>query len=341
MSVERGVLTQEQIDALVSAISTGQIQAPKPGVIPQLEKYTRPYDFRSPDKLTKENLRALNLIYEDFSRITGNALSAHVRTSVDINVAKTDQTSFGELMFGETDKSQEAATPGIIVLFNLSPLPGSGLLQMELPLVFTIIDRMLGGPGWPTNKMRQLTALEREILQVVVRKIMGSFRDVWSKYRTFEPRILVVESDPRMVPRVIPFHDIMVRTIFGVKIGETFGLMRLALPYLMVNPLLNLVEKEEGGSHPKFRQERRLEEILIWLGKIRLPVTIELGSTMVTAREVLELEPGHVIQLEKKVEDPVEVRVEQKVKLGGQLGLIGERKAVQITKIFREEIENG
>lgn len=339
---DQGILSQEQIDALVSALSAGAAQ-PAPAIVSPTgeRKAAKAYDFRSPDKLTKENLRDLNLIYDSFSRVTGNALSGSVRTNVDISVAKTDQIPFGEIMFGEKDKTSAKSKAELFVLFNLPPLPGSAMLQMDVPLVFTIIDRMLGGPGWGANKIRPLTALEKEMTQEILKKILSKFKEAWSKYRELNPHILVVESDPRLVPRVIPFHDTMVRTIFVIKLEETFGLMKLSLPYLMLNPLLSIVEKEEGGSHPKYRQSRTREEVLGWLGKIRLPMTIELGTTSVNAQDVLELQPGHVIPFEKKVTDPIDVKVGDKIKFAGQLGLVGERKAVQITKMILEGEGNG
>ncbi|MCL5054575.1 MAG: FliM/FliN family flagellar motor switch protein [Firmicutes bacterium] len=336
------ILSQEQIDALVSALGEGVPKKSKTVVPGKEQKPIRVYDFRSPDKLTKENLRNLNLIYDDFSRMTGNSLSVIcLRTSVDMNVSKTDQLPFGEIMFGEKEQKSGKANPEIFSIFNLSPLPGSALLQMDIPLLFAIMDRMLGGPGWGTSKIRALTQVEKELTQEILKKILLNLREVWRKYRELTPRVLVLESDPRLVPRVIAFHDTMVRTIFVVTLGETFGLMKLSLPYVMLNPLLTLVEKEEGGSHPIYRQQRDYEEALGWLGKIQLPLTIELGSASVTAKEIFELEAGHVISFEKKATAPLDVKVGEKMKFAGQLGAVGERKAIQITKIIQEGQENG
>lgn len=333
------ILSQQEIDMLVSALSSGQLaEAPPatPGREVQ-EKVIKSYDFRAPEKLSREHLHLLNTISEDFSRFVSNALSAYLRTHLEVSIAKTDQLPYGELVYGEMEKAANKPKPGVIVLFSVSAL-GSGILQMDLPLVFSIIDRMMGGPGWAQTKVRELTSLEKEMTTEIFNKILHSFREVWLPVKEFTPRVTVLESDPRLIPRVVPFHEVMVRTIFGVKLGETFGLMKLAVPYLLLLPLLNKL-LEEGGAHKVPVEKRGKEAVLTWLGRIRLPVTAELGAATISTKELLELKPGYVVTLDKDADGEVTVKVGTRAKFLGKLGTVGEARAVQLTSIVREEIE--
>ena len=334
------VLSQEEIDMLVSAIGERELKS-KDQVesiqgIKKEEKSVRPYDFKTPEKLAKEQLRNLGFVYEDFARFVSNSMAAYLRTHVELSHAKTDQITYGDLIYGDVDKTGNKSKPVIITLFSLTPMVGNGILQLDLPLAFCIVDRMLGGPGWVKQKMRDLTPLEREMVIEVFNKILFTFRDAWMKVRELSPKVVALESDPRLVPRAVAFHEIMVRTIFGMKIGESFGLMKLAVPHFILSPLLNKLQETQQQMRSSDVAVVEHEGYMKRLGSIRVQLTAELGVTDISAGELIGLQTGDVVALNQETTDPIKIKTGNCLKFLGRLGTVKNQKAVQITELVRE-----
>ncbi|MBI2266998.1 MAG: flagellar motor switch protein FliM [Armatimonadetes bacterium] len=342
------VLSQNEIDMLVSALSSGEIKkGPPPAVAAQAavgakeEKVVRLYDFKQPEKLSKLHMRNLNTVYEDFTRLSSNAMAVYLRTHVEISHAKTDQLPYGDLIYGEPDRGTEKPKQAIISLFRLLPLHGSGILQLDLPLIYCMIDRLLGGPGWGKQKVRPLTELERQLTTEMFHKILTNFRDAWAKIMDLTPKVEVLEQDPRLIPRAVPFHEVMVRCVMGMKVGENFGLMKLAIPYSSLYPMLvRLTEQLEGAAREP-KDEQNPQSLKQRMGNIRLPMTVELGAAALSVQEFLDLQAGNVVLLESKTDDDLKVKVNGKTKFLGRPGLVSDRKAVQIVKVLGELQEEG
>lgn len=333
------VLSQDEIDMLVSAIAEKELQGTGDAAAIKEEKVTRLYDFKTPEKLNKEQLRNLGYVYEDFARFVSNAMAAYLRVHVELSHAKTDQVPYGDLIYGDVEKTSGKPKGSIIALFALAPMVGNGILQLDLSLAFCIVDRMLGGPGWVKQRIRDLTPLEREMVIEVFNKILFTFRDAWSKVRELSPKVVALESDPRLVPRAVPFHEIMVRTIFGMKIGESFGLMKLAVPHFILVPLLNKLQ--EGQQQNKVMEVDLSDHVehLKRFGRIKVTLTAELGVSDVSAGDLISLQTGDVVVLSQDTEEPIQLKVGNRLKFLGRLGIVKNQKAVQITELVREVLE--
>lgn len=339
------VLSQEEIDMLVAAIAEGELKPKEqtslsvtPSALKE-EKVIRPYDFKTPDKLNKEQLRNLGFVYEDFARFVSNSMAAYLRTHVELSHAKTDQVPYGDLIYGDVEKTGSKPKPLIIALFGLNPMVGNGILQLDLPLVFCIVDRMMGGPGWTKQKIRDLTPLEREMVVEIFNKILYTFREAWIKVRELSPKVVALESDPRLVPRAVPFHEVMVRTIFGMKIGESFGLMKLAVPHFILAPLLSKLQETEEETRSIEVVLKDQTEYLKRFGRIRISLTAELGVAEMSAKELIELQDGDVVVLEQETDQPIRIKVGGQVKFLGRLGMVKNLRGVQITEVLREVLE--
>jgi len=323
------VLSQSEIDELLSALSTGVVNAEEMKV-DQKQRKIKVYDFKRPDKFSKDQIRTLNMLHENFARLLNTYLSAHLRALVHINVASVDQLTYEEFI-------RSLPNPSVIGIFNMRPLKGNVILELNPNIVFSIIDRLFGGPGLPPAKTRPLTDIEEAIVRRVMNKALESFQEAWKQVIAIEPRLEVIETNPQFT-QIVPPNDMVVIITLQAKIGQAEGLINICIPYLVLEPIMSkltttfwvasAVSKQAMPEHINALQ-RKLERALI-------PMVVELGKITVTVQELLELSVGDVLQLETKVGNDLSVIIGQKEKFYCKPGISGKKVAVQITEIISE-----
>ncbi|AJQ27326.1 MULTISPECIES: flagellar motor switch protein FliM [Pelosinus] len=327
------VLSQSEIDDLLSALSTGVVSAEEIKD-EQKQRKIKVYDFKRPDKFSKDQIRTLYMLHENFARLMNTYLSAHLRTLVHIDVASVDQLTYEEFI-------RSLPNPSVIGVFQMRPLKGNAILELNPNVIFSIIDRLFGGPGLPPAKTRSLTDIEEAIVKRVINKTLECFSDAWKQVVAIEPKLEIIESNPQFT-QIVPPNDMVVIITLHVKIGQVEGLVNICIPYLVLEPIMSKLTTTYwvASSVAKQALPEHINAIQRKLEKAFIPLYVELGRTTVTVQELLGLVVNDVLQLESKIENDLNVIVGQREKFRGKPGLSGHKVALQITQVISEGDEN-
>lgn len=327
------VLSQSEIDKLLSALSDGTVSAEEVKADEE-QKKIKTYDFKRPDKFSKDQIRTLFMLHESFSRLLNTYLSTHLRTLVNVEVASVEQLTYQEFV-------QSLANPSVISIIAVPPLKGNIILEVNTEIAFAFIDRVFGGEGRTGIKSRVLTEIEEVVMRRFIDTAMRHLKEAWSNVVAFTPTLEATESNPQFT-QIVPPSDMVVIITIQMKVGEVEGMMNICIPYLVLEPVMSKltttfwvaasVAKDDDPEQVKILQ-RKIE-------KTKVPFTVELGSVDITINEFLTLGFGDVLQMDTKVEDDLTCMVGFKPKFRCRPGTSGKKLAVQITKIINEGDEN-
>lgn len=318
------VLSQGEIDALLAAISSGDVDADEMRES-EPEKTVRPFDFLRPNKFNKDQLRTIELMHDGFCRETQNRWTAQLRASVEVDVLSADQMGYGEFV-------NSLPAPTLTFICSMEPLEGNVLLELNLPLAFSLIDRLVGGPGTSRPKVRELTEIEMALLSGPLNSLLSALSDSWSTVveATFRP--LGSETNPQFAQIVAP-SEIVVLVTFSVTVGEHNGMVSLCVPHLVIEPAMGRLTAQSyfsgagGGEHGEARTE-----IEHSLDRVEIPVSARLGGATLSVEDLMDLAPGDVIPLGVSPGAEASVRVGQHAAFLAQPGVSGRRAAVQVTR---------
>lgn len=329
------ILSQEEIDALLGVVEGDSPEAehPSPVEARPAPSYL-PYDFRRPNRVSKEQLRYFQTIHETFARSFGNALSGHLRTIVDIDIVSADQLTYGEYVL-----SLPASTA--LFVFDMRPLDGNGVLEMNPSVILMMIERLFGGAGAASSLSRDLTAIETAVVTKLVNLGLDELGAAWEKVSPMKPRLAELMKNPQML-QLLPNTETVILITFELRLGDSAGILSLCYPYLSLEPILPnmssrgalLGQKTRVVEHGREWIEHRLRQSL-------MSMSAELGRTELTVREFLHLRPGDVITLDREVHDPVDLLVEGERKALARPGLRGRKRAVRLqTLIGKGDLED-
>ncbi len=327
------VLSQTEIDDLLSALSTGVVSA-EDIQTEQKQKKIKVYDFKRPDKFSKDQIRTLYMLHENFARLLNTYLSTHLRTLVHIDVASVDQLTYEEFI-------RSLPNPSVISVFQMRPLKGNVILDINPNIVFSIIERLFGGSGQAPGKPRALTDIEEAITKRVISKALESFQEAWKQVVTIEPRLEVIETNPQFT-QIVPPNDMVVIVTLQTKIGPTEGLINICIPYLVLEPIMSKLTTTFWVSSASTRQSlpEHINALQRKLERTFIPMIVELGGSTITVQELLGLTVGDVLQLDTKFEEDLLLRIGQREKFKCKPGLSGSKVAIQITEKLVEGDDN-
>ena len=294
--------------------------SPKNGKIKQ-------YDFRRPDKFSKDQIRTIEMMHEAFARHFGADLSAYIRTIAEVTVTSVKQMTFSEYV-------EKIPTPTSIAVFSLEPLKGMAVFEINPSIIFPIIDRVLGGKGVAISKPRELTDLEQSIVSKIIEKAFLNLKDAWHRIIEFEPEIKARETNPQFIQIVAP-NEMCLNLNFEIKIKEHVGAMSMCIPYMVIEPVLFKLSAKQWFTLTK--EELSVEARQILDEKIKntwVPISVNIGSAKVKMREIINLKVGDIIKLETNKNDDVLVLAENKPLFYAKIGVKGKKKAVKIVKII-------
>lgn len=329
------VLSQAEIDALLSALSTGEVDADKMKSDEQTKK-VKVYDFKRPDKFSKDQIRTLQMLHDSFARYLTTALSTQLRMMVQIDVVSVEQITYEEFV-----RSIPSTTT--LAIFDMPPLDGNGIVEIGTSITFSIIDRLLGGPGMPPEKVREvLTDIETIIIGKVLHKLLDCLKQAWQNVGDININLKSIETNPQFV-QIVPASDMVALITFNMVIGSLEGMMSVCLPYIVLEPIVPKLSAHYWFSSSKKEQTGdNMLALKYKLEKTKVPVVVELANTSLAVGEVLRLQRGDVIPLHVALDKEMDIRVGTKVKFKSRPGVMGKRMAVQVTSIVEEgEDENG
>jgi flagellar motor switch protein FliM len=322
------VLSQAEIDALLSALSDGQVDAEEMKTT-KTQKRIRVYDFKRPNKFSKDQIHSLQNIYENYCRALTTYFSGHLHSVIDSKVLSIEQITYDEFI-------RSLPNPTILGLYSLNPLEGTVLMEVAPTLAFTIVDRLLGGQGLVIEKNRDLTEIERTIVEHRLTQIIDITGEAWAEVYKLTPQFMAMETNPQFTQIVAP-NEMIVLVTLEVKIGETVGMINVCMPYLVLEPILDklstffLFSTQAKETSPE--QTEAIRKKIEWA---KVDMVAFLGHSEILVRDLLELSEGDVIPLNQSVKDALPIYVGEFMKFKSIPGLNAEHLAVQITEIVQE-----
>lgn len=319
------VMSQNEIDSLLQSISSGSDDIDSIDSIE--ERAVKLYDFRRPDKFSKDQMRAIQMIHESFSRTLTTSLSTMVRSMVSVEVVAVDQLAYDEFI-------HSLVQPTVIGILEMYPLSGNAILEVNNQLTFTIIDRLLGGRGEPLRKPRDLTDIERTVMERVMMKMLEHLEESWSTVVDIRFRFETMESNPFFV-QVCPGTDMVLLVTMKIQIGDIQGIMNFCIPYFVIEPLIDKLSSQQWFSSTGRKSVEGVRESLIArLNEVSVPLTLELGHSVVSLGEVLQIQAGDYVRLDETVDYPLGLRVGNRVKFHSTPGVSNNNYAAQITAVL-------
>jgi len=318
------VLSQDEIDQLLTAISTGEVEGEEALKRAETRKI-KIYDFKRPDKFSKDQIRTLQMMHETFARLTTTSLSAQLRTIVHVHVASVDQLTYEEFL-------RSIPNPTTLSVINMDPLKGSSIFEIDPSITFTIIDRLFGGPGEASKINRELTDIELSVIEGIIVRILGNLREAWSNVIDLRPRLGNIETNPQFA-QIVPPSDMVVLITLETKVGDVEGMTNFCIPYLTIEPIITKLSAQYWYS--SIRKGGTTENLAILkkrLDTVFINLIAELGSLDVSLKDVLNLQKGDIIKLERnKVNDNMILKIGNKKKFFARPGVVGSHMSVQIT----------
>ena len=321
------VLSQDEIDNLLKALSTGELDADE--MKNTDERQVKDYDFARPAKFSKEHLRTLEIIFEHFGRLLATNLPAYLRKSVSVDVVNSEVVIYSEF-------SNALSNPVLLGVVGMDPLMGNVIMEMASNLGFAIVDRLLGGVG---NSLEKERDFELSILERVFTICVNLLHEPWENVVEITPRLNRIETNSQFAQIISPSETIAIVTI-NLKIGDVEGLMNICLPYTTLEPVMDKLNTKYWFSTMKEKDsnsyEAAIENII---DNALIPMKAVLGTSKINVQDFVNLQLGDIIRLDRKVDDELEVYVGNIKKFKALPGYSDNKYAVRVTEILREESE--
>jgi flagellar motor switch protein FliM len=326
------VLSQNEIDALLSALSTGEMDADELKK-EESEKKVRVYDFKRALRFSKDQIRSLTRIHENFARLLTTYFSAQLRTFIQISVASVDQIPYEEFI-----RSIPKMT--ILNIYDVPPLDGRIILEVNPNIAYSMMDRLMGGLGSAVSKVENLTEIETKIMSGLFEKAIDNLSEAWSSIVEVEPQLSEFEVNPQFLQLVSPNETVIVISL-NTQIGDTSGMINICYPHVVLEPIIPKLSVHYWMQETKKdHDEVKYEALKKNLKKAVVPVIAQLGTSNISISEFLSLDYGDVIQLDQLVTDPLIVKIDQEPKYTAQPGCVNKKMAIQIIDILKGEDED-
>ena len=326
------VLSQNEIDLLLSALSSGDIKPDEMQMDKDLQKII-PYDFKSPQKFSKDHIRTLELIHDSYARIISNYLTVKIRSNVKVRIESVQQITYEEF-------THSIPNPSIMTIFKMPPLNGTIILETNPQFVFQMVDILLGGSGKGKYKMRELTDIDKKIIRHINEELILNLKVAWEDVLEVFPEIESLETNPALNQSLAPNEPVALVN-FSVEMGKNNTFINICIPYMSIEKILDklVVQYWSQESDSKVVQESKAK-IRERLNIVEVNVSAQLGTEEITVDDFLKLRLGDIITLKNKTSDPVKVFVEDQPYYYGKPGILGKNMGIQILDIIDKDVEN-
>ena len=326
------VLSQDEIDALLNALSTGEVDIDELKETPTVVDY-KSYDFRRPNKLSKEHLRSLQVLHGVLARYLSNYLTGFLRNNIQFEVVSVDQLIYEDFI-------RSIPSPTVITVFNVSPFEENAIIQFDPMFLFPMIELFFGGAGEAPNEVRELTDIELSATKNLSKIILENLDLTWKEIADIKTEVVTVDSNPNM-HQIFPFNEIVALITMTTKVGESSkGVMSLCLPFPLLDHIVVQPSQHRRFGAQVSADDRERKKIEHWLGIPKVELTVITGQTEITVRDFLQLQEGDVLVVDRKVDQDMDVYVDENLKYKAQAGAMGNQFAVKITDLAREDVKN-
>lgn len=324
------VLSQNEIDNLLKALSTGELDADD--YKNKDEKQVKVYDFARPSKFSKEHLRTLEMIFEHYGRLLYTNLPAYLRKNVQVEVMNSEAVAYSEFL-------NALSNPVLLGIIDFEPLKGNIIMELASNLGYAIIDRMLGGEGVSLEKKRDFSEIEIIIIERIMTICVDLLREPWQNVVAIKPRLVRIETNPQFAQIISPQEMIAIITV-NLRIGDVEGLMNICLPYICLEDVMDKLNTKYWFSTMKEKDENTYEDAIESLiSKAEIPLRAMLGGSTISVNDFVNLQKGDIIKLDAPVGQELEVYVGNIRKFKALPGTSNDNYAVRVTSVIREEEE--
>ncbi len=333
------ILSQEEIDALLSSINKDELQAdetsaPKRRAPSKVEEKRKlfVYNFRRPDRISKDQIRSIHYLHDRFARSFSSSLSAYLRALTEVNLVSVEQLTYAEFILSLPD-------PTYFNAISMKPLEGNSIIEINPSIVFPMIDKLLGGVGEPfEGPMRAITDIEMEIINGVLNLVLRDLRDAWKQVVDIDFKIAAQETSPQLIQIVAP-NEVVVLIVFEIKVGEASGMMNFCIPSIVLEPVAKKFSQDWYVGRKKITENdmRKIKDIL---SEATFRVDVDIDGNKIIFSDLLELEKGDLIVLETDSNSELTLKIGGVPKFKGKPVKIGKKKGFKInSKIKRFEDE--
>ena len=324
------------------AAATKALASARPYSITTPPSY-EPYDFRRPDKLSKDHVRSLQMLHENFASLFLSSLSAYLRAQAQVDLVSVEQVPYDEYL--------KSISTSLLNVLNADALGGQALLELDFGILFSMLDRLLGGKGAAGKVVRDLTDIEKVLSGNVVDLALTDLKTAWEAVVPVTFSLASMETSAQFV-QIVPGNDTVVLMLFEIRIGDFQGAMSLCIPYLLIKPILNKLNTQRWFvSDRKKTSALHGSDLADRLNTTVVPCAARLGTASLTVADLVGLEVGQVIpmRVSPPANDPlgiqkgrlgtVDLVVGGQVKFRGRTGLRGRSLAVQIEQVVAPPLE--
>ena len=324
------VLSQSEIDALLSALSTGSLEPDE--LQKEEEKHkVKVYDFRSPQKFSKDHIRTLELIHDNYARIISNFLTAQLRKNVKVKIETVEQITYEEFI-------HSIPNPTIMTMFRMPPLTGTILFETNPQFSFQIIDVLLGGTGERNTVSKEFSDIDKNIMMQITSGMISNLKLAWEDILSVEPEVESLETNPAINQTLAPNEPVALVT-FSVEMGKSNTFINICIPYLSIEKVLDKLVVQYWFQNEKdaLGDEVR-EKIEEGLNPVEIEMSAELGCTHLTIDDFLNLSRGDIIRLDNKCTSPIKIYVEDQECYYAKPGITGKNLGVAVLDIIDKDV---
>ena len=316
-------LSQSEIDALINHLNSDDSSGLEL-IKEEPAAAAKNYNFRKPNKFTKDQLRTLYMINENFSRIISNYLSGYLRTTINIKIASVEQVTYEEFLVS-------IFSPTLLTIFQMPPLTGNAVLETSHNFTSPAIDLLFGGTGGRnTKKVKELTEIEIRVLRKLIEKLLENMALAWADVFKFDIGIDSMESNPQYNQIISPNETVAIIT-FTADVANNQSIINLCLPYATLKEAIPNLTAQNWFATQQYADVSQARDVENRLGRVALGLTACCGETQLTIQEFLQLEEGDVVLLDTIVGEDMELLIEGYPKFSFQPGIIGDQLAAMIT----------
>lgn len=323
------ILDQSEVDALLAAVENGDAGHENPQVLTSAQRPEAPvraYDFKRPERVSKDQTRAIEAIHEGFARNFGASLSGFLRTIIEVRVAAVEQLTYSEFI-------HSLPNPTCFNLIKAPPLEGQMCLEISPLIIFPIIDRLLGGSNAELFiPQRPLTNIELRLVRRITDRALANFSESWASLVECDFQLTETESNPHLVQIVAP-NEVVVVVGFELKTGNRAGTMSFCIPFNVIEPVMGKLATQGWLAYQRRSQDAdQMSRITSSLQTAKLNVRALLAATQITLDDLMKLRPGDLIHTNRMVNEEVLLQVEGKHKFWGRLGQFRNSRAICISR---------
>ena len=319
------ILSQDEIKKHLAKQDDKKKKGPSKAARDNSEKPIITYDFRHPNRVSRDQARTLENLHSNLARMMASSFSTVHRSVVDCDIAFVDQTTYAEFIMS-------LSNPSCSYSFAIEPLGGPAIIDFSLPVAYSFIDREFGGSGGkPPTEARPLTSIERKVMGKVATRMLADLEGTWDALLKIQVSDAELETNPEFMQIAAP-SDTVVLIAFEVNSRHASGLVNLCYPYFTLEPVMAYLNVQTWASRERGRRESAREDRLEALERVLVPVTTVLAEAEMPLIDLVDLKIGDVIVMDTSVNEPATVFVKDRPKFQGRPTRIGNRHAIQLTE---------